>query len=63
MPWTRSGASFTDTPGPNNTGHYRNPLPMSDGTLVAVHTSQTNLDGNDGNKWKLWNGLQDNASR
>jgi len=27
------------TQAPNSTGHYRNPLPMSDGTLIAVHTS------------------------
>ena len=27
------------TPSPNHSGHYREPLPMSDGTLVAVHTT------------------------
>ncbi|MBV7333177.1 hypothetical protein KFU94_34085 [Chloroflexi bacterium TSY] len=26
---------------PNHSGHYREPLPLSDGTLIAVHTAQT----------------------
>src|SRR5690606_20495793 len=26
---------------PEDTGYFRNPLPMSDGTLVAVHTAAT----------------------
>ncbi len=36
------------TPAPGHTGMYRNPLPMSDGSLLAVHTSETRLDQNDG---------------
>ena len=26
---------------PEQTGYFRNPLPMSDGTLIAVHTAAT----------------------
>jgi len=28
-----------NTPAPNHSGHYRNPLPLSDGTLIVSHTS------------------------
>lgn len=37
---------------PDNSGHYREPLPLSDGTMIAVHTSEPgeatgyNLDSN-----------------
>jgi hypothetical protein len=37
-------------PSAGHSGMYRNPLPMSDGTLVAVHTSETRLDKNDGTR-------------
>jgi hypothetical protein len=42
----RSTAFFTDgsTPPPDHTGFYRNPLPMSDGRLVCVHTATTTTD-------------------
>ncbi len=46
-------ANFTvdgATPNPNHSGMYRNPLPMSDGSLVAVHTAETRLDANDGTR-------------
>ena len=33
---------------PNGAGLYRNPLPMSDGTLVAVHTVASTSDSNQG---------------
>jgi len=33
---------------PNSTGHYRNPLPMTDGTLLAVHAPETRVDKNEG---------------
>ncbi|UUZ54552.1 hypothetical protein LP419_40685 [Massilia sp. H-1] len=29
---------------------YRNPLPLSDGSLVSVHTSETRLDTNEGTR-------------
>lgn len=31
-------------------GHYRDPLPLADGTLVAVHTAETRADANDGTR-------------
>jgi hypothetical protein len=47
----RSTASYTDgsTPPPtDHTGLYRNPLPLSDGRLISVHTPETRYDHNDG---------------
>lgn len=44
-------AGFTEdgkTPAAGHSGMYRNPLPMSDGTLLAVHTAETRLEQNDG---------------
>lgn len=40
----RDTASFTDTPKPTHSGHYRDPLPLADGTLLAVHTAETDVD-------------------
>lgn len=37
-------------PAPDHSGHYRDPLPLSDGTLLAVHTSEPRADGNDGTR-------------
>lgn len=36
------------TPNATYTGHYRNPLPLSDGTLLTVHTSENRADKNMG---------------
>ena len=44
----RDTQSYTNTPSPNHSGHYRDPLPMSDGTLLAAHTPQTDADKNIG---------------
>ncbi|BCS33745.1 hypothetical protein TBR22_A29720 [Luteitalea sp. TBR-22] len=44
----RDTSSYTDTPSPNHSGLYRNPLPLSDGRLVAVHTPETRRDQNTG---------------
>lgn len=41
-------ANADSTPSANHSGLYRNPLPMSDGSLYAVHTSETNTDQNIG---------------
>ena len=41
-----SGA--TDSPGPNHSGLYRDPLPLSNGNLFAVHTTNTRQDSNIG---------------
>lgn len=38
----------TDTPSADHSGHYRNPLAMADGTLLAVHTTETRVNGNEG---------------
>lgn len=49
----RSTAAATDdglTPPPDHTGLYRNPVPLSDGTLVAVHTAETHPDRNEGTR-------------
>lgn len=46
-------AGITDdgtTPAVGHSGLYRNPLPMADGSLVAVHTSETRLDRNEGTR-------------
>jgi hypothetical protein len=44
----RDTSSYTDTPSPNHSGLYRNPLPLSDGRLLAVHTPETRRDQNTG---------------
>ena len=44
----RDTASFNEDnqpPAPNHSGHYRDPLPLSDGGLVAAHTAETRKDG------------------
>ncbi len=33
-----------------HSGFYRNPLPLSDGTLLAAHTSETRADKNEGDR-------------
>ena len=35
-------------PDPLASGHYRSPLPLADGTLIAAHTGETRLSQNDG---------------
>ena len=36
--------SFSSTATTNHSGHYREPVPMIDGTIVCVHTPQTDLE-------------------
>jgi len=38
------------TPSPDHSGLYRDPLALSDGTLVAVHTAETHPDQNEGTR-------------
>ncbi|MCU1227612.1 MAG: hypothetical protein JWO97_496, partial [Acidobacteria bacterium] len=38
------------TPAADASGHYRDPLPLSDGTLVAAHTTELRADENDGTR-------------
>jgi Hydrazine synthase alpha subunit middle domain len=33
-----------DTASPNHSGHYRDPLPLSDGKLIAAHTAETRAE-------------------
>lgn len=41
----RSTKFFSDPPAPaDHSGHYRDPLPLSNGTLVAAHTAETRAD-------------------
>jgi len=42
----RDTSSFTDTPSPNHSGLYRDPLPLADGTLIAAHTFNTRQEQN-----------------
>jgi hypothetical protein len=46
----RETSSVSDTPGPNHSGLYRDPLPLSDGRLIATHTAETREDRNDGSR-------------
>lgn len=41
-------AGYTSTPSPNHSGLYREPLPLTNGTVVAVHTAQTNHEAYSG---------------
>jgi Hydrazine synthase alpha subunit middle domain len=38
------------TPRSNAQGHYRDPLPLADGTLLVVHTAETRGDENEGTR-------------
>ena len=44
----RDTASPSAAPSINHSGLYRDPLPLSDGSLVAAHTAQTDVDHNIG---------------
>lgn len=44
----RATAGASDNPSTNHSGLYRNPLPLSDGRLAAVHTAETRADRNEG---------------
>ncbi|MEM7583455.1 MAG: hypothetical protein AAF560_08755 [Acidobacteriota bacterium] len=39
-----------ETPPPTHTGHYREPLMLTDGELYAVHTSETRAANNEGSR-------------
>lgn len=43
-------ASPSSTPGPDHSGLYRDPAALSDGTLIATHTSETSADANTGSR-------------
>ncbi|HSY49920.1 MAG TPA: hypothetical protein VLC46_13985 [Thermoanaerobaculia bacterium] len=47
----RSTSTVPDgTPASDASGHYRDPLPLADGTLLTVHTSELRADSNDGTR-------------
>lgn len=47
--WTHpSTRSYGNNPPANHSGHYRDPLPLSGGTLIAAHTAPTDADDNVG---------------
>jgi hypothetical protein len=46
----RDTANYDYTPSPEHSGLYRSPLPLTNGALVAVHTSETYPDDNDGTR-------------
>ncbi|MCB0329995.1 MAG: hypothetical protein KDD70_10035, partial [Bdellovibrionales bacterium] len=43
-------ADPTNNPSPQHSGLYRNPLPLRDGSVVAVHTAETRVDFNSGTR-------------
>lgn len=45
---TSSITSDGATPVPENSGHYRDPMVLSDGTAIAAHTFETRQDRNEG---------------
>jgi hypothetical protein len=49
-PDTRDVVADGGTAGPNHSGFYRNPLPLSDGSLLASHTFETRAANNDGTR-------------
>lgn len=46
----RDTATPDDTPSPNHSGLYRDPLPLAGGALIASHTSETRADANTGTR-------------
>jgi hypothetical protein len=45
----RATRDFSNLPAPaDHTGHYRDPLPLSNGSLLAVHTTETREDHDNG---------------
>lgn len=43
-------ADVTGTPTPDHSGLYRDPIYLSDGSILAVHTAETRADANDGSR-------------
>lgn len=49
-PSTRTVTGPGEPAPPGHSGHYRDPLVLSDGTLIAAHTPETGAAGNDGTR-------------
>jgi hypothetical protein len=45
---TAASAEDGQTPDPNHSGHYKNPLPLSDGQLIVSHTNSNFANKNEG---------------
>ena len=45
---TRDPIGEGQTPGPDQTGHFRDPMPLTDGTVLAVHTAEMRGDADGG---------------
>ena len=43
-PATANSTQDGSAPDPNHSGQYRDPLPLSDGSLIAAHTAETRAD-------------------
>ncbi len=46
----RETADISNSPSANHSGLYRDPLPLSDNTLISAHTSETREDKNEGSR-------------
>lgn len=49
-PDTRTVVDDGDPVPATHTGHYRDPLPLADGSLIAAHATETRYAGNDGSR-------------
>ncbi|HYN21334.1 MAG TPA: hypothetical protein VE078_10270, partial [Thermoanaerobaculia bacterium] len=49
-PSTRGATEEGGSPEAGHSGHYRDPLPLSNGTLIAVHAAETREDENAGSR-------------
>ncbi len=49
-PETATVVGEGQTPPAEHSGHYREPLPLADGSLVAVHTAETRAAANEGSR-------------
>ena len=49
-PDTETVVGDGDTPSADHSGHYRDPMPLSDGTLLAAHTAETRAAFNEGTR-------------
>ena len=42
--------TVTNAPSPNHSGHYRDPRPLSNGTVIAANTTETREEANEGTR-------------
>lgn len=46
----RDTSNTSDSPSSDHSGLYRDPLPLSDGTVIVAHTTETRADSNTGSR-------------